>query len=514
MEVTRIDPKGGGKPPIERKTIKLDGPGGRRRIRTACYCRVSTALESQQLSLESQMEGFTNKINETPGMVLAGVYADEGITGTSARKRTQFLKMIEDAREGKIDCIMTKSISRFARNTVECLQYVRELKEMGINVIFEKEAIDTSSTMSEMLLTVLAAFAQEESRSISENLKWGIRKRYELGEFRWSATYGLQITDEKKIIPNPEEAPVVRRIFEMYRTGKTLPPITDILNEEGIPSPRGAKWTTCTLQGLLTNEKYIGDVKLQKYVSMDHITHKCVKNDETEVPSFYVRNSHDGIVDKRTFNQVQRILELRAPRGEITRYPYQDTTIICPFCGKPMVTRQMHVQTYKKAVCCFGDNGCEKFSVKTWMLDKAIFTAFNKLGEIEGKGEAAKRMRTIREQGLPEEMQYYFLADTVKQVTFEGTKVKVLKKHKKQPATEETSYDWNVTVHWQNGQTTTASLNAGLTEEPAHVAALYRNYLERLKSGEYVPTKPKCLLEKRMKEENRRASVTKSEVKK
>lgn len=502
---------------IGQKRIKLDSQGGgkgRGLIRTACYCRVSTALDCQQLSLESQMEGFTRKINENPSMILAGVYADEGITGTSARKRTQFLKMINDARDGKIDCIMTKSISRFARNTVECLQYVRELKGMGINVIFEKEAIDTSSTMSEMLLTVLAAFAQEESRSISENLKWGIRKRYEMGEGRWAATYGYKVSDEGKVVIDRDEAKVVRRIFDMYRSGKSTTEIAKILNEEGIASPRGAAWTQTTLTQCLSNEKYIGDMKLQKYVSMDHISHKCVKNDGAEVPTYYVRNTHDGIVDKHTFTQVQRILELKKPRGEITRYPYEDSRVICPFCGKPMITREMHVQKQKKAVCCFADGGCEKFSVKTWLLDKTIFAAFNKLGEIEGKGEAARRMQTIRNAGLPDKVEYYFLADVVKEITFEGEKLKVLKKHKKGPATEETSYDWTVTVHWKNGQVTSAPLNAGTVEEPTHVADLYRNFLERIKSGEYVPARPKSIHERTLKEKYRGASVTKNGGKK
>ena len=400
------------------KRIKMNAAaaGSGKRIRTACYCRVSTALESQQLSLESQMEGFKKKISETPGMVLAGVYADEGITGTSARKRAQFLQMIRDADAGKIDCIMTKSISRFARNTVECLMYVRSLKDIGVNVIFEKESIDTSSVMSEMLLTVLAAFAQEESRSISENLKWGIRKRFESGEVRWSATYGYRKNDDGKVVLEPKESAIVKRVFEEYRIGKSTNQIADGLNKEEIPSPRGSVWTPTAVQFLLTNEKYMGDIKLQKWISMDHISHKCVPNDETEVPSYYVKNHHDGIVNKRTFDQVQRIMELKAPRGEIMRYPYEDTTIICPFCGKPMVTRQMHVQKEKKAVCCFDEGGCQRFSIKTWMLDEVLKQAFAAL-DLTGMTnytELAKRMREWKMRGAPETIEYAFLEDCVK----------------------------------------------------------------------------------------------------
>ena len=496
------------------KKIKLrpSSVGKSRLIRTACYCRVSTALDCQQLSLESQMEGFKKKINETPGMILAGVYADEGITGTSVRKRTQFLQMIRDAEDGKIDCIMTKSISRFARNTVECLQYVRKLKDIGVNVIFEKEAIDTSSVMSEMLLTVLAAFAQEESRSISENLKWGIRKRYETGEARWSATYGYKKDKDDNIVIQVEEAAVVKRIFEDYRTGITITQLVEALNKEMIPSPRGKTWTTTCIQGILMNEKYIGDMKLQKWISTDHISHKCIPNDETEVPSYYVRNHHDAIVSKRTFNQVQRILELRAPRGEITRYPYVDTKIICPFCGKPMVTRQMHVQKEKKAVCCFGDDGCQRFSVKTWMLDEALKQAFASLDltGVTNYTEQAKRMREWKMRGAPESIEYAFLDDMVKQISFSYETGTTMQKHKKGPATEKTVYSWTVHIDWQYGLQSVVPLpvDSRGTEEPVHVAELYKQFLDRIISGEYVPARPKSIHERKLKEANRGASVT------
>ena len=235
----------------------------KKKERVAVYARVSTALESQELSLESQKAAYQKKVNEAPNMALVNMYADEGITGTSARKRTQFLKMISDAETGKFDTIMTKSISRFARNTVECLQYVRKLKALGVTILFEKEGIDTSTSMSEMLLTILAAFAQEESRSISENLKWGIRKRYEMGKGRWSRLYGYDQDENKNVIVNPEEAEVVRMIFDQYRHGMSITDITEELNASGIQSPRGTSWSASTVQNMLQSEKYVGDMLLQ-----------------------------------------------------------------------------------------------------------------------------------------------------------------------------------------------------------------------------------------------------------
>ena len=411
--------------------------------KVGAYCRVSTQLETQQMSLESQMVSFRQKIEQTPGWKLAGIYADEGITGTSVKKRTQFRKMIEDAENGKIDTIITKSISRFARNTVECLEYARKLKAIGVNIYFEKEGLDTASAASEMLLTVLAAFAQEESRSISENLKWGIRKRYEMGQARWTPLYGYRLNEDSEIVIEPTEAQTVRMIFSFYRKGIALPAIVDYLNRAEISSPRGKRWTGTAVLGMLRNERYVGDIRLQKWISTDHLSHNCIPNDGQEVPDYYVRNNHTPIIDRRTYDQVKRILELKAPRDEITRYPYNDTKVICPYCGKPMISRQMHVQKKKKAVCCFGEDGCHGFSVKTWMLDETLRAAFEEvqLDEIVGNGDGAKRMREAKKEGTPETIEYWFLADLVKEITFESYVSTRLQKHKKGPTTEERVYD-------------------------------------------------------------------------
>ena len=495
-------------PPAPRGKPQVQAVKRRPKIRTACYCRVSTALDSQQLSLESQMIGFQKKINENPNMILAGVYADEGITGTSAKLRKEFKRMIQDAYDGKIDCIMTKSISRFARNTVDCLDTVQKLKEIGVNVIFEKEKIDTADTMSEMLLTVLAAFAQEESRSISENLKWGIRKRYEMGIVRWSQTYGYTQDEDKNVIIDPDKAAVVEWIFDLYRRGNSVTQITERLNEARICAPKGGPWSASTVFQILGNERYVGDMILQKFITVDFKTHKSIRNPDLEKnPQYRVMNNHPPIIDRRLFEQVQRIAELRAPRGECSRYPYEDTKIICPYCGKPMVTRLMHVQSAKKAVCCFGEDGCHGFSVKTWMLEKALLDAYEaiKKEDIPGYSDGAKHMREMKEESPPETVEYYFLDDLVKQIRFirhDGTRIQ---RHKKKPSEVVPDYSWDVIIEWSCGLTSTIPLpqNERNSEEPTHVAELYERYLQRIYTGEYIPTRPKNLRERKMKEEQR-----------
>ena len=193
------------------------------KIRVAAYCRVSTDSDEQQMSFDTQVEVYKEKIKADPDWVLAGIYADDGISGTGVARRTDFLRMINDARAGKIDRIITKSISRFARNTLECIQYVRELKALGVTILFEKENIDTGGAFSEMLLTVMAAFAQEESRSLSENIKWGVRKRYEEGTDRGVQIFGYMKNEEtgETYIINKKEAGIVQGIFDMYERGSS-----------------------------------------------------------------------------------------------------------------------------------------------------------------------------------------------------------------------------------------------------------------------------------------------------
>ena len=448
-------------------------------VRVAVYARVSTDQEIQLHSLEEQMKAFRAKIAQHPGWILVDIYADEGISGTSVKKRREFLRMMADCEAGKVDYIMAKSISRFARNTVECLSYVRHLQSIGVQLYFEKEGLDTATAVSELILTVMAAFAQEESRSISENLKWGIRKRFEKGESRWAKTYGYRQTEDGEIVIEPDEAAIVRMIFKMYQCGI---PITDILDELAFmqaPSARGRQtWNKTALKYLLQNEKYIGDMRLQKWVSIDHISHKSIKNDSTVIPVYHVKNHHVPIIDRHTYQQVQRIMELKAPHGAYSRYPYFDTNFVCPLCGKKMIPRVMRSNRHKRIIGCFGADGCMGYAVKGYLVDTALLEAYNTLA-LRGKKcrtAAAQRMLEIKaESPKLDSVQYYWLDDLVDRVEFEGDTMQVF---------------------WKCGLESNLSLNTSKAEEPTHVAALYRNSLERIQRNEVKAERTKRAAEK------------------
>ena len=448
---------------------KADSVGGKlgvqslpalKNVRAAVYARVSTDKEIQLHSLKEQLESFRMKIAQHPGWVLVDVYADEGISGTNAKKRKEFLRMMQDCEAGKIDYVLTKSISRFARNTVECLSYVRHLQSIGVQLYFEKEGVDTATAVSELILTVMAAFAQEESRSISENLKWGIRKRFEKGESRWTKTYGYRKTPAGEICIEPGEAEIVRMIFKLYQHGVSIPRILDCLNFMQIRSARGNQmWSKNAVKYLLQNEKYVGDMRLQKWVSVDHISHKSVRNDATTVLIYNVRDHHVPIIDRHTYQQVQRIMELKSPHGEYSRYPYFDTNFVCPLCGKRMVPKVMRANAHKRIIGCFREGGCRSYAVKSYRVDAALLEAYNTLDIRAATQTAAmRRMREIkRESPRLDTVQYYWLDDLVECVKFEGDNLKVL---------------------WKCGLENTAALNLSKSEEPTHVAERYRNTLE------------------------------------
>lgn len=435
-------------------------------VRVAVYARVSTDQEIQLHSLEEQMKAFRAKISQHPGWMLVDVYADEGISGTSVKKRKEFLRMMEDCEAGKVDYIMAKSISRFARNTVECLSYVRHLQSIGVQLYFEKEGLDTATSVSELILTVMAAFAQEESRSISENLKWGIRKRFENGESRWTKTYGYRKTKDGEIVIEPDEAAIVRMIFKMYQYGITMPDILDELTFMQAPSARGRQtWNKTALKYLLENEKYVGDMRLQKWVSIDHISHKSVKNDSTVIPVYNVKNHHVPIIDRHTYQQVQRIMELKAPHGEYSRYPYFDTNFVCPLCGKKMIPRVMKVSRQKRIIGCFDVDGCCRYAVKAYLVDAALLEAYNTLEiKVKKRTVAMQRMLEIKaESPKMDTVQYYWLDDLVERIEFKQDTM------------------W---VFWKCGLESEVALKASKAEEPTHVAEIYRNSLDCAQQNE------------------------------
>ena len=278
--------------------------------RVAAYCRVSTDSEEQLTSYENQMKTYTEMIGRRTDWRFAGMYADEGISGTRADKRPQFTKMINDCMSGKIDYIITKSVSRFARNTVDCLDTVRLLKAQGIGVFFEEQNIDTLKSDSELYLVIYAGFAQSESESISKNIIWTYRKKFEEGQaiFRYKSLLGYKKGDDGEPEIVPYEAAIVERIFHMFLSGKSTQAIADILANENIEIP-GKQFTFSNhmIQGILRNEKYCGDCVLQKTVTVDCISKKRKAN-EGEAPMYIVENNHPAIISRTIFNRTQEEL--------------------------------------------------------------------------------------------------------------------------------------------------------------------------------------------------------------
>jgi DNA invertase Pin-like site-specific DNA recombinase len=396
--------------------------------RVAAYCRVSTEYEEQQSSLEIQMSAFREQIDARPDWKLAGIYADRGISGTQVQNRTEFLRMMEDAENGLIDYIITKSISRFARNTLECLSYVRHLREMGVFVYFEKERLDTSSSTSEMLLSILAAVAQEESRNISENIKWSQRKRYAEGKPKWSAVYGYQKIGEIEYIIDEERATVVRRIFAEYILGASLPEISRGLARDGISSATGKSWSPTVLAKILRNEKYCGDVLIQKTYTVDHITQKRVVNDQAVVPSYYVRDHHKAIIDRKTFETAQVILSLKNRHKGATQYPYYGR-LACPVCGEQMVRSCIREHGHPPVWRCCGESRCRAYFIKEKYIDSAFCTAYSELDTEALERQARRRDEKISgaarvaiglKEKLPQidRVEYYLLDALVDRIVF------------------------------------------------------------------------------------------------
>ncbi len=404
-----------------------------RTFRVAAYCRVSTNLKLQESSLETQMESFYQRISEHPGWELVGIYADKGISGTSAKGRVEFQRLMQDAADGKIDYIMAKSISRFARNTVDALSYTRQLKDMGVGVYFEEQSLDTLSATSEIFLTIHAAFAQEESHSFSENMKRGMRNRFALGTPKWSYTYGFRFDEEGWHVCE-EEAEVVRLIYKLYVEGNSLPKIRAELEKRNIKPPLGAKkeggrdvWWEHTLAGILHSEKYIGDAEMQKSYTVDCLTHKRVSNKNADIPKYYKKDHHERIVDDETWQLAQNIAAMRDRHGGSVQYPFYGF-LKCPICGEDMVRVQLPTRGKETAWICSAK--CELYAVKEKYIHKAVMKAYE------------KTKRTA-----PSEMvEYKFLYDNVESITF-STKGEGRKK----------TVNWNqLSVKWKWGETSTA----------------------------------------------------------
>ncbi len=280
--------------------------------RVAAYARVSTDHEEQQSSYEAQMDYYTNYINRREDWEFVSIYADEGVTGCNTRKRDGFNRMVADALSGQIDLIITKSVSRFARNTVDSLTTIRKLKENKVECYFEKENIWTFDEKGELLLTIMSSLAQEESRSISENCTWGQRKRFADGKVTvpFKRFLGYDRGEDGNLVVNEEQAKIVRRIYGLFLQGRSPYAIAKILTAEQIPSPGGKEiWSSGTVKSILTNEKYKGDALLQKVYTIDFLSKKKKVN-EGEVPQYYVEGSHPAIIMPQEFDIVQKQMAL------------------------------------------------------------------------------------------------------------------------------------------------------------------------------------------------------------
>ena len=404
---------------IPKKTVTLIEPkksfivdrAQHRQKRVAAYCRVSTDSEEQLTSYTNQMKVYTEMIAANKEWEFAGLYADEGISGTRADKRPQFQKMIEDCFKGKIDMIITKSVSRFARNTVDCLDYVRSLKEIGVGIYFEEQNIDTLKSDSELYLIIYAGFAQSESESISKNITWTQRKKFEDGKvtFMYSRTLGYKKGEDGNPEIVPEEAVIVQRVFDMYLSGKSTDEISEILQSENIVIPeKKLNFSKSMIIRMLKNEKYCGDAILQKTVTIDPISKKRKVN-EGEAPMWLVENSHPAIITREVFNKVQEESARRkakAPQsekvaltasGKYSKYALTEV-MMCGECGSRFKRVTWNIRGKRRIVwrCIsrldYGKKYChESPTIEESVLQEAIMNAIMRTAN-----ENAELLKTLK----------------------------------------------------------------------------------------------------------------------
>lgn len=386
------------------KTIKNSKD---RSIKRVCaYCRVSTDLEEQQTSYSSQIKHYSEQIKSNPEWEFVGIYADEGISGTQVRHRTEFKRMIDDALNGRIDIIIAKSISRFARNTVDTLKYVRQLREHNVDVFFEKENIHTLSLNNELFLTLFSAFAQAESESISENVKMGLKAKMKRGELVGNCCcYGYKCGEEKGTLEIVEEqAEVIRNIFNWYISGLGYKSIAKKLNDLGIPTLKNKKWLSSTIQNIILNEKYVGDLLNQKSYSVDPLTHRTIKN-YGEKEKYYVKDHHKPIISREVWNTAQEIYKERSFKSDnghnsvhAMHYPFSKK-IVCGLCGHNFVRRmrsRKYVRIYWKCWERTDKQDCNAISLREEYLEEMFIQIYNSIVENKHKTKE-KLLNAIRD---------------------------------------------------------------------------------------------------------------------
>ena len=365
--------------------------------KVAAYARVSTDSEEQLSSYEAQVDYYTRYIQSKSNWEFVEVYTDEGISATNTKRRDGFKRMIKDALDKKIDLIITKSVSRFARNTVDTLTTVRKLKEKGVEVYFEKENIYTLDSKGELLITIMSSLAQEESRSISENVTWGQRKRFADGKVNLPYKHFLGYEKGEDGVPKlvEKEAKIVRLIYILFLEGKSASAIAHYLTKEEIPTPgRKSNWCLSTVRSILKNEKYKGDALLQKFYTVDFLTKKKKKN-EGEIPQYYVKNSHKAIISPEVYDLVQEEFQKRAiERAHHSCVSCFSSKIVCGECGSYYGSKVWHSNDkYRKVVwqCNYkfkNKQKCSTCHLTEEQIKKEFVKAFNNL--IENKEEIIK----------------------------------------------------------------------------------------------------------------------------
>ena len=389
-----------------------------RKIRVAAYCRVSTDTEEQATSYQAQIAHYEEVIHRNPEWVFAGIYADDGISATSTKHREQFHQMIQDCMDGKIDMLITKSISRFARNTVDCLNYIRQLKAQNIPIYFEKESINTMDAKGEVLITIMASLAQQESESLSQNVKLGMQYRFQQGKVMVNAScfLGYDKDENGDLVINPEQAETVKRIYREYLEGASCQQIARRLERDSIRTARGnIRWHGSSIRLILENEKYMGDALLQKTYTVDFLKKKRIKNNG-EMPQYYVEDDHEAIIPKELFLKVQEEIARRGSqvdcigrrRGFSSKHCFTNL-MYCAECGEPFRRVHWNNRGCKSIVWrCTSrldkKGECHARTIYEDILKQAFVTALNQLigGSREYLGILQENIAEVLHMGNPD----------------------------------------------------------------------------------------------------------------
>lgn len=387
--------------------------GGGRKTRVAAYCRVSTDHEEQEGSFKNQVDYYTKLIEGKPDWELAGIFADDGISGTGTKKRDGFMGMIAACDEGRVDLVITKSISRFARNTQDSLNYSRKLKNLGIPIIFEKESINTMEASGELMFTILSSLAQEESRNISENTAWGIRSKFQRGipHLNTEALLGYDKDAEGNLVINEEQAATVRRVYRDFLEGWTPSEISRRLNAEGVPGVHGkASWHPVTIERMIQNEKHVGDLLMQKTYTSDFLT-KTMSENNGELEQYFIKDDHPAIIPREDWEAAQLELarreEFRQRHGIRTSGSSTDdpmySRVFCGHCGGKYIRKNWTGNRQPFWKCEYAEkkkgHTCDSENVKESSLKKAFMMTWNFI--VEHREEHLPEWQRLATEGDP-----------------------------------------------------------------------------------------------------------------